>query len=117
MTTVVVFEARLVNAAAEEELTEAVMETVWLPSTKSSSTEVRVTNCGVFQLDGVKVKLFTPTVASVISRLCISKITLVKGAFVSTRETVVVAGLPSDRSPAAGLMVNPGVSSSATEIT
>ena len=107
-----VWVARPVKAASDAELILAMMETTCVPSTNNSSTEVRVTVCAVFQLEGVNVRLVTPKVTSVVSKLCTSTITLVKGAAVSTTETVAVCAFPSVKEPDTVPRLKPATSSS-----
>ena len=85
---------------------------VIVPSTRSSSTPVTVTVCGVSQLTGVKVTL-AGTVASPVSSDVIVRTTSEVGC--ASRTTVNISVLPdSSTSVAASVssIVNPATSSS-----
>ena len=85
---------------------------VTVPSTRSSSTPVTVTVCGVSQLTGVKVTL-AGTVASPVSSDVIVRTTSEVGS--ASRTTVNMSVLPdSSTSVAASVssIVNPATSSS-----
>ena len=85
---------------------------VIVPSTRSSSTPVTVTVCGVSQLTGVKVTL-AGTVASPVSSDVIVRTTSEVGW--TSRTTVNMSVLPDSSTsvdPSVSSIVNPGVSSS-----
>ena len=117
LSTVTVWDPRPVKAGSDPVLMLAVIETVCVPSTKTSSTDVRVTTCGIFQLVGVNVTLPTLRLTSVVSKLWISMIISVNGAAVSTRLTCAVCGFPSVKVPDTVLRAYPATSSSRMLIT
>ena len=110
LVTVTVCDARSVKATLEVAFILAVIDTVWEPSTITSSTELRVMFWGSFQLVLSKVKLDVLTVTSVVSKLAISMITSVSGSTRRTKETVAVCGFPSCKVPETVLNVYPGTS-------
>ena len=110
LTIVFVWFANGSKASSEDASILAVIVTVISPSTRSSSTDVRVTVCEIFQFALVKVKLVGLRVTSEASELVISITTLLSGWASRTKVKLAVAEFPSAKVPETeiGLTVKPG---------